>query len=62
MYVKTQLSLYPNYYADGMFRPLWAIIRSQKCIMRETIQFKIISCGTYSNISTRSRCHAVYPY
>ena len=29
-YVKTQLSLYPIYYADdGMFRPLWAIFRSQ---------------------------------
>ena len=30
-YVKTQSSLYPIYYAgDDMFRPLWAIIRSQK--------------------------------
>jgi len=29
-YVKTQLSLYPIYYADDdMFRPLWAILRSQ---------------------------------
>jgi len=32
-YVKTQLSLYPIYYADDdMFRPLWAIFRSQKCL------------------------------
>ena len=31
MYVKTQQSLYPIYYAEGdMFRPLWAILRSQK--------------------------------
>ena len=29
--VNTQLSLYPTYYADDdMFRPLWAIFRSQK--------------------------------
>jgi len=30
-YVKPQMSLYPIYYADGddMFRPLWAIFRSQ---------------------------------
>jgi len=27
-YVKTQLSLYLFYYADDMFRPLWAILRS----------------------------------
>ena len=24
--------LYPIYYADDMFRPLWAIFRSQKCV------------------------------
>ena len=29
-YVKTQLYVYPIYYADDMFRPLWAILRSQK--------------------------------
>jgi len=29
-YVKTQLSMYPIYYADDMFQPLWAILRSQK--------------------------------
>jgi len=35
-YVKTRLSLYPVYYVgDDMFRPLWAIFRSQKCIMRK---------------------------
>jgi len=32
-YVKTQLSCILLYYADDdMFRPLWAIFRSQKCI------------------------------
>jgi len=31
----TQLTLYPIYYADDMFRPLWAIFRSQKRIMRK---------------------------
>jgi len=31
-YVKTQLSLYPIYYADDMFRLPWAILRSQNCI------------------------------
>jgi len=42
-YVQTQLSLYPIYYADDdMFRPLWAILKSQKCIMREIIQSTII--------------------
>jgi len=31
-YVETQLSCILLYYADdGMFRPLWAIFRSQKC-------------------------------
>ena len=36
--------LYPIYYAgDDMFRPLWAIFRSQKLIMRETIQSMFIS-------------------
>jgi len=30
--------------------------------MRKTIQCKIISCGTYSALSTRSHCHAVHPY
>ena len=45
-----------------MFRPLWAILKSQKYIMRKTVQCKIISCGTQSELSTRSRCHAVYPY
>jgi len=34
-YVKTQLSLYLFYWADDMFRPLWAILRSLKCIMRK---------------------------
>ena len=38
------------------------ILRSQKYIMRKTIQYKIISCGTYSELSTRSRCYAVCPY
>jgi len=33
-YVKTQMSLYPIYWADDMFRPLLAIFRSQKYIMR----------------------------
>jgi len=42
-YVKTQLSLYPIYYADDdMFRSLWATFRSQKCIMRKTTQSMII--------------------
>jgi len=40
--LKTQLSLYPIYYADDMFRELWAILRSQNCIMRKTIQSMII--------------------
>jgi len=31
-YVKTQLSLYPIYYADDMFRPLWVILRSQNLL------------------------------
>jgi len=34
-YVKTQLSLYPIYYADDMFQPLWAIFRSQKFLWPE---------------------------
>ena len=25
-----------------MFRPLWAILRSQKCIMRKTVQCKFM--------------------
>ena len=55
-YVKTQLYLYPIYFADDdMFRPLWAIFRSQKCIMRKTIQSMIISKGACSKLSTRSR-------
>ena len=34
---------YPIYYADDdMFRPLWAVFRSQKCIQRKTIQSMII--------------------
>jgi len=45
-----------------MIRPLWAILRSQKCIMRKDYTGKIISCGTYPEFSTRSRCYAVYPY
>ena len=50
-YVKTHLSLYPIYYADDdMFRPLWAILRSQKYIMRKKSTGKIISCGTYSEL------------
>jgi len=53
-YVKTQLSFYPIYYVD-MFRPLWAIFRSQKCVMRKTIQCMIISKGAYCKLSTR--CH-----
>ena len=32
-----------------MFRPLWAIFRSQKCITRKTIQNMIISRGTSTN-------------
>jgi len=31
-YAKTQLSLYLFFWADDMFRPLWAILRSQKCM------------------------------
>ena len=46
-YIKTQLFLYHAYYADDMFRRLWAIFRSQKCIMRKTIQCMIISRGAY---------------
>jgi len=62
-YVKTQLSLYPIYYAcDDMFRPLWAVFRSQKCIIRKTIQCMIISSGAHYERSTRSRCRLVYPY
>ena len=45
-----------------MFRPLWAILKSQKYIVRKTVQYESISCGAYSELSTRSRCHAVYPY
>ena len=42
-YVKTQLSCILLYYADDdMFRPLWPIFRSQKCIQRKTIQSMII--------------------
>jgi len=53
-YVKTHLSLCPIYYADDdMFRPLWTIFRSQKYIMRKTIQSVIISRGAYSELSTR---------
>ena len=55
-YVKTQLSLYPIYYAgDDMFRPLCAIFRSQKLIMRKTIQSTITSSGAYYKLPTRSR-------
>jgi hypothetical protein len=36
-YVKTQLSLYLFYKADDVFQPLWAILRSQKCIMKEKL-------------------------
>jgi len=43
--VKTQLSLYPIYYAGDMFRPLWAILRSQKYIVKKAIQYKSINCG-----------------
>ena len=55
-YVKTQLSLYPIYYTDDMFRPLWDILRSQKYVVKKAIQYKSISCGAYSKLS-RSRCH-----
>ena len=56
-YVKTQLSLYPIYYAvDDMFRPLWAIFRLQKCVMRETIQCMIISRGACS-LQFFVQCH-----
>ena len=34
---KTHLFLYPSYYADDMFWPLWAILRSQKYINEEKI-------------------------
>jgi len=35
--------LYPIYYAgDDMFRSLWAIFRSQKCIERKSIQSMIV--------------------
>jgi len=34
-YVKTQLSCILLYYADDMFRPLWAIFRSQKIYIEE---------------------------
>ena len=53
-YVKTQLYIYPIYYVDDMFRPLWAIFRSQKCIMK-TIQCMIISNVACSKLSTRFR-------
>ena len=49
------------YYADDdddMFWPLWAIFRSQKCIMK-TIQSMIISRGAYSKLSTRQLCFYV---
>ena len=36
-YVKTQLPYILLYYADDMFRPLWAIVRSQKCIQRKIL-------------------------
>jgi len=55
-YVKTQLSLFPIYYAgDDVFRPIWAIFRSQKYIMRKTIQCTIISSGAFSKLPKRSR-------
>jgi len=55
--VKTQLSLYPFYYADDdVFRPLWAIFRSQKCIMKDHIQSVIICGGAYSKLSTSCPC------
>ena len=51
-HVKTQLTSYHIYYADDdMFRPLWTILRSQKCIQRKAIRCKIISIGTYSELS-----------
>ena len=28
----------------------------------KNIQCKIIGCGTYSELSTRTHCHAIYPY
>ena len=33
-YVKAKPSFYPIYKADDMFRPLWAILWSQKYLMR----------------------------
>ena len=41
-YVKTQLSCILLYYADDMFRPLWATFRSQKFMYRKTVQSMII--------------------
>ena len=61
-YFKTQLFLFPIYYAgDDMFQPLWAIFMLQKCIMRKTVQCMIIIRGACSKLPTRS-CHLVYPY
>jgi len=61
--VKTRLSLYPIYYADDdMFRPLWVIFRSEKYIMRKTLQCMIFSRVAYSKHSKRSRCRLVYPF
>jgi len=59
-YVKTQLSLYPIYFAGDTFQPLWAIFRWQKCIMWKTIEYTIISRGACSK-PPRSR-RLVYPY
>jgi len=56
-YVKTQLSLYPIYYADDMFRPLWVIFRSQKCIMRKTIQCMIIIVFLYIHFCDLKMAH-----
>ena len=43
--------LYPIYYGDGdMFRPLWTIFRSQKCVMRRKCTEYDHSVGAYCKL------------
>jgi len=45
------------YYSDDdMFRPLWAIFRSQKCVKRRTIQCMFISNGAYAPLLMNIHC------
>ena len=55
-YVKTQLSCILLYYADDdMFRPLWAIFRSQKMYTNNEISLKVSNMHLYYD-------HTVYSF